>query len=291
MKIAMTGSTGFIGTALTGVLRSRGHEVTGLSRRELDGSSDLKLPQGTEALINMAGENIAGGRWTEAYRKKIRDSRIITTRSLVRACLDQAALGVPLPKVLVSFSAVGYYGTHPSAEFHETNLPGKSWLSQVAHDWEQEASRVEAVGIRLVILRLGVVLGPGGFLERMKTPFLFFAGGPAGSGQQWISWIHRDDVLAVVEKALESPAMQGAYNLTSPEPATMNEMAAAIGAALHRPSWLPTPAFMLRLAFGEMADELILQGQRALPFRLREMGYVYVYPSLSAAVADSLASR
>lgn len=291
MKIAVTGGTGFIGTALTGVLTSRGHEVAGLSRQELAGPGDLRLPDGAEAVVNMAGENIAGGRWTETYRKKIRDSRIHTTRNLVRACMMQKALNAPLPKVFVSFSAVGYYGAHPTADFTEKSPPGTSWLAQVARDWEQEARLAEEAGIRLVILRLGVVLGPGGFLARMKTPFLLFAGGPAGSGRQWISWIHRDDVLAVVVKALEDPNMQGVYNATAPNPATMSEVASAIGAALHRPSWLTTPAFALRLVFGEMAEELILQGQRALPFRLGETGYEHLHPRLAEAVADSLKPR
>ena len=180
------------------------------------------------------------------------------------------------------------YSTHPTADFAESSPPGTSWLSTVARDWEAAAGGVREIGIRLVVLRLGVVLGPGGFLERLALPFRFFVGGPAGSGHQWISWIHRDDVMAVVVQALSDSAIQGAYNVTAPQPATMANMASAIGAALNRPSWLRTPALPLRLLFGEMADELILNGQRGLPHRLHDMGYSFLQPQLYAAVKKSL---
>ena len=290
MRILVTGGTGFIGKALIGELQGQGRETVLLSRRDapLPGTRlPVERMTGIDAIVNLAGESIAGRRWTRSYKQKIRDSRLAVTRSLAEACLELKNSGKAAPKVFVSISAVGWYGTHPTADFTEQSAPGDSWLSNVAKDWEAEAMRAQAAGVRVVILRLGVVLGPGGFLEQLSLPFRLFVGGPAGSGQQWISWIHRDDVLAVIEKALTDPTLQGAYNVTAPAPATMNEMSAAIGVALHRPSWLRTPAFSLRLLLGEMADELILGGQRALPERLRSLGYVYRQPELRAAVADA----
>jgi uncharacterized protein (TIGR01777 family) len=294
MRILVTGGTGFIGKALVKALEGQGYEILLLSRRDIalpDKSLLSDKLSGVDAVVNMAGESIAGSRWTDTYKQKIRDSRILLTRSLADACLKLAASGQETPKVFISFSAVGYYGTHPAADFTEQGAAGSSWLAKVARDWEVEAARVQEAGIRLVILRLGVVLGPGGFLERIALPFRFFLGGPAGSGRQWISWIHRDDVVAVIQKALVETKMLGAYNLTAPRPATMEEMSAAIGSALGRPSWLRTPALPLRLLFGEMADELILQGQRALPERLIEMKYSFLQPELRAAVTKSLLEK
>ena len=291
MRVLVTGGTGFIGRVLVGKLTAAGHEVRLLTRRDLP-APDQPLPpailSGVDAVVNMAGESIAGGRWTEATKQKIRDSRIILTKQLADACVAAAISNTGTPSVFVSFSAVGYYGTNPTADFAESSPPGTSWLSAVARDWEAAAGKVREIGIRLVVLRLGVVLGPGGFLERLALPFRFFVGGPAGSGHQWISWIHRDDVMAVVVQVLSDSAIQGAYNVTAPQPATMADIASAIGAALNRPSWLRTPALPLRLLFGEMADELILNGQRVLPQRLHDMGYSFLQPELYAAVKKSL---
>ncbi len=291
MRVLVTGGTGFIGRALVEKLTTAGHEVRLLTRRDLP-APDQPLPMailaGVDAVVNMAGESIAGGRWTEANKQKIRDSRIILTKKLAAACVAAATANTAAPSVFVSFSAVGYYGTHPTADFADNSPAGTSWLSTVARDWEAAAGEVQEKGIRLVVLRLGVVLGPGGFLDRLALPFRLFVGGPAGSGHQWISWIHRDDVIAVVVRALSDPAMQGAYNVTAPQPATTADMASAIGAALNRPSWLRTPALPLRLLFGEMADELILNGQRVLPQRLHDMGYSFLQPELPAAVKKSL---
>ena len=290
MRILVTGGTGFIGKALISRLREQGHETVLLSRRDIPATGsglDYDRLAGIDAIVNMAGESIAGHRWTSNYKKKIRDSRITITQSLAEACLELARQGMAVPKVFVSISAVGYYGTHPTADFTENSPPGASWLANVAKDWENEAARIQTAGIRLVFLRLGVVLGPGGFLERLSLPFRLFVGGPAGTGLQWISWIHREDGVGVVAKALNDSTMQGAYNVTAPVPATMNDLTAAIGAALHRPAWLRTPAWPLRLLLGEMADELVLNGQRALPIRLQSIGYIYQYPELQAAVADA----
>ena len=294
MRILLTGGTGFVGTALTKALKSQGHETVLLTRRDAPLPGMALSPHwldGVDAVVNMAGESIAGSRWTTAYKQKIRDSRIMLSRALAEACCDLARQGKPGPRVFVSFSAVGYYGTHPSQQFSEQSPAGASWLCGVAQDWEAAVAGVAETGCRLVVLRLGVVLGPGGFLARLATPFRFFVGGPAGDGKQPISWIHRDDVVAIVSQALTDSTMQGPYNVTAPKAVTMNEMAAAIGAALHRPSWLPVPAFSLRLLFGEMADELILNGQRVLPTRLQAAGYTFKYPDLLLAVRNSFADN
>jgi hypothetical protein len=294
MRILLTGGTGFVGTSLTKALKSQGHETVLLTRRDVPAPGAALAPHwldGVDAIINMAGESIAGGRWTPSYKQKIRDSRILLTQTLAEACTAAAANGQTTPKVLVSFSAVGYYGTHPTQGFDEQSPAGDSWLCGVARDWEAAAAPVASTGVRLVLLRLGVVLGPGGFLARLATPFRLYIGGPAGAGTQPISWIHRDDVVAVVSQALTDATMQGPYNLTAPQPATMDEMASAIGAALQRPSWLRTPALPLRLLFGEMADELILNGQRVLPSRLQLAGYQFKFPELRAAVRSSFAEK
>ena len=291
MRVLVTGGTGFIGRALVEKLTAVGHEVRLLTRRDLP-APDQPLPPsilfGVDAIVNMAGESIAGGRWTKAYKQKLRDSRIVLTQKLADACVAAVAANTAAPAVFVNFSAVGYYGTHPTADFTESSPPGTSWLATVARDWETAAGLVCKVGVRLVVLRLGVVLGPGGFLERLALPFRCFVGGPAGTGRQWISWIHRDDVIAAVTRAIADPEMTGAYNLVAPQAATMNEMAAAIGTALNRPSWLRTPELPLKLLFGEMADELILNGQRVAPRRLQQMGYAFSQPELRAAVKKSL---
>lgn len=290
MRILVTGGTGFVGTALTKSLSSEGHEIVLLTRRDVP-PPGKELPiewlAGIDAIVNMAGESIAGSRWTDSYKKRIRQSRIPLTQALVNACGDAAKKGLPVPKVLVSFSAVGYYGTDPSTDFDEQSPPGNSWLAQVARDWELATVGPSEAKVRLVILRLGVVLGPGGFLQRLAPPFRLFAGGPAGDGRQWISWIHRDDVVDVVVKALCDESMQGVYNLTAPEPVTMDQMASAIGRALGRPSWLRVPSPVLRLLLGEMADELVLNGQRVLPKRLSESGFSFKYPDLFEAVRAS----
>ena len=290
MRVLVTGGTGFIGKALVRDLQGRGHEVVLLTRRDIPPPGVLLSPEllfGVDAVVNMAGESIAGARWTASYKNKIRDSRLQLTRSLVDACLESAAKGQVVPQILISFSAVGYYGNHPAADFTERNQPGTSWLAGVARDWEAEATRAKDAGIRLVILRLGVVLGPGGFLERISLPYRFFTGGPAGDGRQWISWIHRDDVVEVTARALSDLEMQGAYNVTAPQPATMGEMSVAVGAALARPSWLRVPAVALRILFGEMAEELILQGQRVIPERLLALGYSFRHSQLQTAVKKS----
>ena len=290
MRVLVSGGTGFIGQLLTRKLQERGDEIVLFPRQDQSTGESVLSPQildGVDGIVNMAGENIANGRWTENKKKRIRDSRVSTTRTLVEACVEAKKEGRSTPHSFVSISAVGFYGTDPSADFTEASPAGTSWLAQVTKDWEAEARRAETVWVRTVILRLGVVLGPGGFLSKMRPPFMMFAGGPAGNGKQWISWIHRDDVVSLILTALDDSSMRGPYNATAPEPVTMKEMSSAIGKALSRPSWLSAPSFALRLLYGEMADELILSGQRVLPERLHQFGYAYAHPELYRAVADA----
>jgi hypothetical protein len=303
MKILVTGGTGFIGRRLCAALGAAGHDLrvpTRDPRRASDG-----LPRGTEvletpapddgkrwseavagcdAIVNLAGESIAAGRWTEARKRAIAESRVATTRALVDACRVVAGG----PDVLVSGSAVGYYGPHGDEELTEQSPPGDDFLARVCIDWEAEAVKAEAIGIRVVRLRLGVVLGHGGgALERMAAPFRFWAGGPVGSGRQWLSWIHLDDAVGLARFALERRDLQGAMNATAPDPRTMRDFSRALGEALGRPSWLPVPAFALRLGLGEMADMLLL-GQRVVPAVARGAGFAFRYPDLGSALGQAL---
>ena len=294
MRILVTGGTGFIGAALTEELRCQGREIVLLTRREAPPAGEPMAAEwlrGVGAIINMAGENIAGRRWSDQYKQKIRDSRINLTRSLVQTCRNCKEKGQAIPQVMISFSAVGYYGNDPAIDFDESHSAGSDWLAGVARDWEREAAAVQEYGVRLLICRLGVVLGPGGFLQRLALPFRLFVGGPAGDGRQWISWIHRDDVLAVVCEALKNERFEGTFNLTAPEPATMEMMAATIGQVLGRPSWLRVPAFALKMLLGEMAESLILGGQRVLPKRLQAIEWKYRQPELLQAVQNAFGSH
>lgn len=299
MKILVTGGTGFIGTRLLPMLVDAGHEVRVLTRRPGpargsieqvampacdDGARWRDAIAGCEAVVNLAGESVAGGRWTEARKRAIRDSRIGTTRALVEACRGAATR----PRVLVSGSAVGFYGPRGDEELDETAPAGDDFLARVCIDWEAEAHRADDL-LRVVCARIGVVLGPGGgALERMVTPFRMFAGGPLGSGRQWMSWIHLDDVCGLLVHALGAESIRGAMNATAPGPRTMKELAATLGAAMGRPSWAPVPAFALKLALGEMS-EMLLTGQRVLPRVALAAGYRFRYPELDAALRAALA--
>jgi uncharacterized protein len=290
MRVLVTGGTGFVGAPLCHALRGAGHAVHVVTRHPeaADGTGvawdDIgQAVREAEAVVNLAGEPIAARRWTEERKRRIRDSRVEATRRLVAAI----AASEPRPAVLLSASAVGYYGPHGDEPLDETAGPGSDFLAQVCTAWESEALGAERAGVRVVRLRLGVVLAAdGGALARMLPPFRAFVGGPIGSGRQWMSWIHRDDVTGLVVAALENDRWHGAVNATAPEPVTNAGFARALGRTLSRPAVLRTPATVLRLALGEMA-EMLLTGQRVLPRVAEERGYRWRYPTLAPALRAS----
>jgi hypothetical protein len=239
---------------------------------------------GCDAVINLAGESIAEGRWTPGRKRALRRSRIATTRSLVDAC----ALVSHRPSVFVSASAVGYYGPSGNEKLDESAPPGDDFLARLCVDWEAEASEVSELGVRLVLPRIGVILGEGGgAVERMAIPFQMFLGGPIGSGKQWLSWVHKQDVVALLVDSLTNDRMVGPINVAAPDARTMADFSRALGAAMRRPSWIPIPSFAVRLALGEMA-EMLLTGQRVVPAGAEVAGYRFRYRSLGDALAEIL---
>jgi hypothetical protein len=243
---------------------------------------------GADGIVNLAGAAIEDKRWTPARRALLEDSRVKSTRSLVAA----VAAASRKPAVFVQGSAVGYYGAHDAGPgFDETSLAGDDFLARLSVAWEREAAPVRDQGCRLVIVRTGIVLAKhDGALAKMSLPFKLMVGGPVGSGRQYLSWIHLDDWVAMVVWALTNPAVLGPVNATAPEPVSNREFAAALGRAMHRPSWAPVPGFVLRLMFGEMADSMLLRGQRVLPARARELGFRFTHehvgPALEAIYRD-----
>ncbi|TMA35298.1 MAG: TIGR01777 family protein [Deltaproteobacteria bacterium] len=292
MRVLVTGGTGFIGRAVCHALRGAGHTVTIVSR---DASGEASgdtigweaVGQGAaaaDAVVNLAGEPIAGGRWSPARKEAILESRVGATRALV----DAVGLATTRPKVLISASAVGYYGARDDEPLDETAGAGSGFLAEVCQAWEGEASRAEAFGLRVVRLRFGMVLaGDGGALARMLPPFRAFVGGPLGDGQQWTSWIHRGDVTGLVLAALVNEGYRGAINATAPEPVRNRDFTAALGRVLVRPAAIRVPAMVLRLALGEMAD-VLLTGQRVLPRAAERLGYRWQYPEVLGALRASV---
>jgi len=296
MQIAVTGGTGFVGRDVVEVLLERGDAVRIVTRDpsripspfhghvQAIGWEDLDL-SGVDGVVHLAGRNLFDKRWNDAEKTRIRDSRIEGTRQVVAAI----ARAEPKPRVLISASAIGYYGPHGDEELTEDAPAAADFLGQLSVDWEREASVAREHGCRVVLLRLGVVLDrDGGALTRMVPPFRFFVGGPVGSGRQWASWIHRRDVSRMVAFALDHEAVEGPVNATAPAPARMAELAKTIGRVLGRPSWLPAPGFALRLALGEVAG-VVLEGQRVLPKRAVELGFEFEYPELRKALEEILA--
>ena len=237
-----------------------------------------------DGVINLAGESIAAKRWTPQQQRAIRESRIQTTSALVNAMAAQAKR----PSVLVSASAIGYYGARSDESLTEPDSPGSGFLADVCREWEAAAQRAQPLGVRVVQLRIGFVLGPGGgALSKMVPPFRWGVGGPLGNGRQWLSWIHRDDVIGMIEWALTHPDIAGAVNATAPQPVTMQQFCLELGRVLHRPSWAPVPAAILHLLLGDMAD-LLLTGQRVIPQVSLQRGYQYTYPELRPALEACL---
>ena len=302
MKILITGSTGLVGTALTQDLQRAGHTVCRLVRPNTTTQSigtsqgfDVNwnpaagdrggAAVGADAVINLAGASIADGRWTPQRKQLLRSSRVDTTRALVQALAKMSAR----PRVLVSASATGYYGNRGDETLTESSQPGNDFLSGIAKEWESEALKAEALGIRVVRARFGVILSKrGGALPQMMRPFQFFAGGKIGSGTQWLSWITLDDAVAILRSALENANITGALNVVSPQPVTNAQFTNFLAAALHRPALFPAPAFALRLILGEMADALLLSSQRVLPAQLQKLNYQFQHPDLPPALQSIL---
>ncbi len=292
MRVLVTGATGLVGKRLCDALRAASHAVTVVSRepgrvpgRAVGWDALAPAVADSDAVVNLAGESIADGRWTVARKAAIRSSRIEATRSLVRAI----ELAPARPKVLINASAVGWYGPHGDEPLDETSFgPGDDFLARVCRDWEAEALRAEPLGLRVARLRFGVVLAPdGGALAKMLIPFRACLGGPIGGGRQWMSWVHRDDVVGLVREALGNDAYAGAVNVTAPHPVTNRDFVQALGHALGRPAVLPVPGLALRLVLGEMAD-MLLTGQRVLPAVAERNGYAWRQPELAGALAACL---
>jgi uncharacterized protein len=302
LKVLVLGATGFIGRRLVPVLLEAGHEVTALTRSAYKARGTLGFkPEIIEAdptapgpwleqvgqfqaIINLAGDPILKEKWTPERLRVIRESRLGPTKLLVEA-IGRAKVK---PDVFLSGSAVGYYGDKGDAPVTEASGPGADGAAALCVDWEAEALRAADFGVRVVNLRTGIVLGPGGgALAQMAMPFKFFAGGPIGDGRQYISWIHIEDHVGLTMLALNDPRISGPFNLTAPNPATNKEFMAALGRQLRRPSWLPVPALTLRLMFGEGAS-LLLEGQRVLPEKAQAMTYGWRFAALPEALRAAL---
>jgi uncharacterized protein (TIGR01777 family) len=292
MKITLTGATGFIGGPLVKRLAERGHELTILTRHPRTGANPRHLAwdarsappleaMEADAIVHLAGEPV-GQRWTADVKRRIRASRIEGTRAVV----EGIAAARSRPKVLVSASAIGIYGSRGDEVLTERSAAGSGFLEDVTVEWERESARANEAGVRVVNPRIGIVLGrDGGALARMLPPFKAGAGGRLGSGHQWMSWIHIDDVAGLILFALENESLRGALNLTSPNPVTNADFTAALSAALRRPALFPVPVFALKLLFGEMA-EVLLASQRVIPQAALDAGYHFAYPELGPALRD-----
>ena len=277
MNIAITGASGLIGKRLREQLSAAGHVALTIPR---DGT-----PPACDAVVHLAGEPVSQ-RWTEAAKKRIHDSRVEGTRNLVTALAAQAQR----PRVLVCASAVGYYGSRGDQILTEASSPGTDFLARVVVDWEEAAQLAEPLGIRVVRLRFGMVLGPGGALAKLLPLFRLGVGGKLSSGRQWMAWIHIDDVVNLILFALNFAAIRGAVNATAPHPVTNEEFTQRLATALHRPAILPVPAFALNLVLGEMS-EMVLASQRVLPTVAKSAGFQFQYPELRAALENLVASR
>ena len=296
--IAITGASGMVGTELTAAFQSSGHSVVGVTRRESQGANGsiiwdpaagLKDPSRLEtvdAIVHLAGENIAERRWTPALKDRIRRSRVEGTRNLVKSL----ALTARRPKVLVSASAIGYYGDRGEMLLDEKAPAGDGFLADVCRDWEHEAQAATELGMRVVSVRIGVVLSQkGGALAKMLLPFKLGAGGIIGSGKQYWSWIGLHDLVRILAFCVEHDSIQGPVNAVSPNPMTNYNFTKGVGHALHRPTVFPLPAFMAKLVLGEMANDLLLASSRVTPAKLLQHGFEFHFPELAGCLEHELA--
>jgi len=300
MRVVITGATGFIGRALCKEL-CKDYEVIALSRDssratksigdqakvvEWDGrttGSWFQQANGAFAIINLAGENIASGRWNESKKAGILHSRLDSARA-VREAIKQMN---KKPSVVIQASAIGYYGSRQNEQLDENSAPGKGFLANVCQRVESSVEKVAEMGVRCIVIRTGVVLGrDGGAFVKLAKPFRFFLGGHLGSGRQWFSWIHLQDEVGAIKFLMENEHIKGVFNLTAPEPVTMKKFCKILGKVLHRPSLLKVPGLAARLIFGEMANEMLLSGQKVLPKRLLNTGFDFKYTDVKHALND-----
>ena len=292
----ITGATGLIGDALQRSFREKGYEMLLASRSEPKGDNEIRwdaesgfsepeLLEGIDAVVHLAGESVSGLRWTDEKKKAIRDSRVLGTRSVVKA-ISQLK---DRPRVFVAASAIGFYGERGDEELTESSAAGDDFLSDVAKEWESEARRAEDAGIRTVLLRTGIVLSKdGGALGTMLTPFKLGIGGVVGSGRQWMSWISLDDEIEIINFAIENDNLRGAVNAVSPNPVTNHEFTKTLGEVLYRPTFIPLPEFAVSMVFGEMGDALLLASTKAFPKRLLDAGFQFKYPHLKEAIEHAV---
>lgn len=300
MNIIIAGATGMIGTSLVKFLLAKNYNITVISRNAQSALNmfDNKINAITwnvttqqlatiltqqDALINLSGENVGKGRWTKERKEKIISSRISGIEKLSTAM----ALALKKPKVVLQASAIGFYGNTGQTEVTETTEAGKGFLADVCIKWEKAASSLNQPGVRTVILRTGVVLSPeDGALKQFLLPFRLFVGGPIGSGEQYISWIHLEDQIQAMYFLLQESKAEGVYNLTAPAPVSMSHFTNILGKLLHRPSWLPLPSAALKILMGQMAEEMVLSGSKVLPNRLQAEGFQFKFPDLETALTN-----
>lgn len=300
MRVLITGATGFIGKNLSGSLLESGHEIIALTRNVENAGNILgsgvqcihwdgqtteawqEYIEETDVVVNLAGENLAEGPWSESYRKRILNSRIQAGAAISEAILKAKRK----PKLLLQASAIGFYGSRGEEELNESSQAGNGFLTEVVKQWEGSVREVESA-LRVVYLRSGVVLGRGeGMIGKMWLPFQLFLGGAPGSGKQWLSWIHIADEVNAMRFLMENEKLKGVFNLTSPKPVRINEFAKQFGRALDRPSWAPIPGLAIKLLFGQMGEETILSSQNVTPGKLLEAGYAFLFPEITSALAD-----
>ena len=301
MKVMITGATGLVGTALIQSLRADGHQVCRLLRKKDEDEQDAKQPgdiewdprsgdfdataENADAVVNLAGASVADGRWTEDRKELLRSSRVGITKGLVSAIEKMS----PRPKVLVSASAIGYYGDRGDELLTEESGPRADFLSRLAEEWEAEARKAQALEVRVARLRFGVILAKdAGALPQMMLPFKIGAGGKLGSGKQWMSWVALDDVVRAIRFVIENAALRSAVNVTAPQPVTNAEFTKVLAHAMHRPAFFTVPPFALRILLGEMADEMLLSSQRVVPRALLDSAFQFQYPDLRSALTAIL---
>jgi hypothetical protein len=306
MKVLLFGGTGFVGRNLIRELTAHGYQIIVVTRNAqkmlkllgknvhvvewdniaplgpvLTALGDAEAIKEIDVIVNLAGESIGSHRWTSAVKVEILESRVRTTHAVVSAINE----GIIKPQVLVNASAVGYYGPCQDEEITETERAGQDFLAQVCQEWENEAYQVDNGLTRVVTLRLGIVIGPEGALNRMALPFEFYLGGPMGTGKQWLPWIHVQDLARLIRFVIEHRELVGPVNAVAPQTVRMKEFSKTLGEVLTRPSWLPVPEFLLRIVLGQMA-EMLIYGQRAIPRKILDAGFEYEYPHLKSALEN-----